>query len=159
MNANEQIIQKFYTAFQQTDFRGMQQCYADDISFSDNAFPNLKGGSAKAMWHMLADGSKDLKLTFNNIKANETEGSCDWEATYTFSLTGNMVINKIHADFVFGNGKIVKHHDEFDFWKWASQAFGLTGKILGWTSFFKHKVQASANERLQAFIQKNPEYK
>lgn len=159
MNSNEQLIQQFYTSFANKDFKGMQNCYADNITFSDNAFPGLKGKEAKAMWHMLVNAGKDMQLTFSNIQADDTRGSADWVATYSFSLTGNTVVNRIHADFVFSNGKIVQHTDTFDFWNWASQAFGLKGKLLGWTSFFKNKIQSVTRERLQAFIDKHPEYK
>lgn len=159
MNSNEQLITQFYTAFASKDYKGMQTCYADNVEFSDNAFPGLKGKQAKAMWHMLTNASKDMALIFNNVQANNTTGSADWVATYTFSLTGNKVINRIHAEFEFKDGKIVKHTDTFDFWKWASQAFGLKGRLLGWTSFFKKKIQSVTRERLQAFIDKNPDYK
>lgn len=156
--SNTELIQKFYTSFQKKDFKAMQECYADGVHFSDDAFPGLIGKQAKAMWHMLAIGGKDLQLTFSNVTANETTGSCDWVATYTFSLTGNKVINKVHAEFEFNNGKITRHTDSFDFYKWAGQAFGFKGQLLGWTSFFKNKVQATTKSRLAAFIKLHPEY-
>jgi ketosteroid isomerase-like protein len=159
MNSNEQVINRFYTAFAQKDYKGMQACYADNVEFSDNAFPGLKGKQAWAMWHMLTIAGGDMVLTFSNVQANETTGSADWVATYTFSLTGNKVINRIHADFEFKDGKIICHTDTFDFWKWASQAFGLKGRLLGWTSFFKNKIQTVTRGRLQSFIDKHPEYK
>ena len=158
MNANQELITRFYNSFIKKDYAGMQSCYADDIEFSDNAFPGLKGNEAKAMWHMLILSGKDMQLTFSNVKANETHGSADWVATYTFSLTGRKVINRVHADFEFKNGKITRHDDTFDFYKWASQAFGIKGIMLGWTSFFKNKIQGVTKERLQTFIAKNPVY-
>ena len=158
MNSNEQTITRFYTAFANKDYKGMQGCYADSVQFSDNAFPGLKGKQAKAMWHMLVYAGKDMQLTFSNVTANYTTGSADWVATYSFSLTGRKVVNHVHADFEFSNGIITKHTDTFDFWKWASHAFGAKGVLLGWTRFFKNKVQAITRERLQAFIAKNPDY-
>jgi ketosteroid isomerase-like protein len=159
MNNNGLLIQKFYTSFQNKDYKGMQECYADNVSFSDNAFPALKGKQAGAMWHMLISGGKDLQLTFEPVKANDTHGSCDWTATYTFSLTGRKVTNKIHAEFDFSNGKIIRHKDSFDFYNWAKQAFGLTGLLLGWTRFFRNKVQSTAGSTLNTFIEKHEEYK
>ena len=159
MNNNEQLINRFYTSFANKDYKGMQACYADDIEFSDNAFPGLKGKQAKAMWHMLIIAGSDMTLTFANVSATETTGSADWTATYTFSLTGRKVINHIHAAFEFKDGKIIKHTDTFDFCKWSSQAFGLKGQLLGWTSFFRKKIQSVTRQRLQAFVSKNPEYK
>jgi len=159
MHANKELITRFYTAFAHKDYKGMQACYDDNVLFNDNAFTNLKGNQAKAMWHMLLLAAIDMELTFENIQATETTGSADWKAVYTFSLTGNKVINMIHADFELSNGKISKHTDTFDFYKWASQAFGLRGILIGWTTFFKKKVQATTRQRLQAFIDKNPGYK
>jgi len=159
MNNNQQLIERFYTAFINKDFKGMQACYADDITFSDPAFPNLKGNQAKAMWHMLTLAAKDMTLTYSNVTANDTTGSADWVATYSFSLTGNKVVNRVHADFTFSNGKITTHTDTFNFHTWASQAFGWKGQLLGWTSFFRNKIQTVTRQRLQAFIEKNPQYK
>src|SRR5688572_22143160 len=109
MNTNEQLINRFYTSFKNKDYRGMQSCYADYIVFSDNAFPNLEGKQAGAMWHMLIAGGKDLALTFDSVTANDKTGTANWTATYTFSLTGNKVVNHIHAEFEFENGKIIRH--------------------------------------------------
>ena len=110
------------------------------------------------MWHMLLTSSADLNLTFENVKASESHGSCRWKATYTFALTKRIVINEIDANFEFENNKIVRHTDSFNFSKWARQAFGLTGIILGWTPFFQRKIQKTARARLQSFIDKHPEY-
>jgi ketosteroid isomerase-like protein len=159
MNTNEQVITRFYTAFANKDYKAMQDCYADEVTFGDNAFPDLKGKQAKAMWHMLVNAGKDMQVTFTNVTANETTGSADWIATYSFSLTGRRVVNHVHADFEFKNGQIIKHTDTFNFWAWASQAFGFKGRLLGWAPFFKKKIQAVTSERLQAFIAKNPSYK
>lgn len=41
MNANEQCINSFYTAFQNKDFKTMQQCYADNAVFTDEVFIDL----------------------------------------------------------------------------------------------------------------------
>lgn len=152
MNENELLIKKFYTCFQNKDYRGMQDCYADNAVFNDSVFENLSSLQVKAMWEMLIKNGKDFRLEFSNIKATDKNGSAHWDAYYTFSKTGNRVINRIDASFTFENGKIVSHTDNFNFYKWAKQALGITGVVLGWTSFMKHKVQKSAMESLIAFI-------
>jgi ketosteroid isomerase-like protein len=158
-HANEQVIQKFYSSFQNKDYRGMQACYADDVIFTDDVFVGLKGNRAKAMWHMLSLGAKNFTLTFDNVQANDTIGSCHWTASYTFSLTGNKVVNDINAVFEFKDGKIVRHTDSFDFYRWARQAVGFKGWLLGWTSFFRNKIREGTGKKLDEFIEKNPEYK
>lgn len=137
----------------------MQECYADNATFSDSVFKNLDAKKVKAMWHMLVSGGKDLQLTFSNARADEKSGSCDWVAEYTFSLTGNKVINRIHAEFQFKDGKIVAHVDDFDFYNWSKQAFGFKGVLLGWMNWFQQALQKKSAEKLSAFIEKNQEYK
>ena len=104
------------------------------------------------MWEMLIKKGKDLQLVFSNIRANEKNGNADWIATYSFSKTKNRVVNHIHANFTFKEGKIFTHTDTFNFYKWAAQAFGTTGILLGWTPFFKNKVRKEAMNNLAKFI-------
>lgn len=153
MHPNQALIERFYAAFQQKDYRTMQQCYHPEARFSDPAFPKLKDAEPGLMWQMLLTRSKDLAVSFGNVQADDQRGSCDWEATYTFTSTGRVVHNVIHADFLFKDGLISRHDDTFNFHKWASQALGITGKLLGWSRFLEQKVQAQANANLQKFIQ------
>lgn len=132
----------------------MQEYYADNAIFSDAVFENLDAAEVKAMWQMLITRGKDLQLEFKNVEANDQTGSAEWIATYTFSATGNKVINKIKAAFVFENGKIKEHKDNFDFYTWARQALGLKGLLLGRTSFFHNKVKQQAKNNLMKFMNK-----
>jgi len=155
---NSELITKFYTAFQNKDWKQMQECYHEEIRFNDPVFPNLHGKKAKAMWHMLTSASTDLSLTFSNIKTVSETGNCHWEAIYSFSKTGRKVHNKIDAQFVFKEGLIIEHKDDFDLWKWSSMALGLPGRLLGWTPFMKKKIRLMAEKNLTNFISKNPIY-
>lgn len=161
MSQHTDIVNKFYTAFQQGDYKTMQAIYHPEIEFSDEVFPLLKGNEAKAMWHMLVEGGKDsgLKITFKNVNAVDDYVECDWEANYRLSLTGRTVYNKIHARFWFKEGKIVRHIDQFDFYRWTRMAFGFKGWVFGWTPFFRSKVQQTVHRRLKSFIEKHSEYK
>ena len=130
----------------------MQACYAENATFSDPVFQNLDSVQAGKMWEMLLKKGKDLVLEFSNVQANEKEGSADWQATYTFSATKRKVVNHIHANFVFENGKIVQHQDHFNFYKWARQALGFPGLMFGWTGFLRESVRQKAMGNLTAFI-------
>lgn len=158
MHPNEQLIHRLYSAFAQRDWKTMQACYHDDVLFNDAAFTNLKGKQAKAMWHMLAENAKDFSLEFNQVKANETPGSCHWEARYKFSKTGRSVLNKIDASFEFKDGLIYRHTDSFDFWRWSRMALGTIGLLLGWSGFLQNKVKATAIGSLKKFIETRKEY-
>ena len=152
MNPNEALLHTFYTCFRNADITGMQACYHDEAVFNDSIFSNLTGDEVKAMWAMLITGAKDMQVNFGSIHADDLSGSAHWEAAYTFSSTGNKVFNKIDGSFTFKDGKILRHSDHFDFYTWAKQAFGLTGILIGWTSFFKRKVKGQAQQRLKKYM-------
>jgi ketosteroid isomerase-like protein len=154
MHANEAVITAFYSAFQQLDAEAMASCYSDDIQFSDPVFTNLQGVEAADMWRMLTSKAQNFSLTFDGIRADDASGEAHWVATYTFSQTGRTVVNDIEAKFVFKNGKIVRHRDQFNLWKWARQALGLKGLLLGWTPFLQNAVRAQAAKGLTIFRSK-----
>jgi len=153
-NTNQKLITQFYTCFQNKDYKGMQECYADNATFSDPVFVNLNAAEGKAMWEMLCVRGKDLRLEFKNIQTNGAQASAEWIAYYTFSVTGRKVVNHVNAGFLIENGKIVKHTDVFNFYKWSRQALGIPGTLLGWTVFFKKKVRQGARKSLNDFMNK-----
>ena len=65
--------------------------------------------------------------------------------------------NIIDAEFEFKDGKIFRHDDQFDFWRWSRQALGPAGLLLGWTPILRNKVQKTARKGLEDFIAKNPD--
>ncbi len=153
-----EIIEKFYRSFQQKDWQSMQSCYHPDVVFSDPAFPHLKGAHANAMWHMLVSSARDLSITFSNVSASANHGSCDWEARYTFSKTGAPVHNRIHAQFDFKDGKIIRHTDAFNLTRWIGMALGVPGVLLGWSPWLQAKVRATAASSLAKFVASQPGY-
>jgi ketosteroid isomerase-like protein len=152
---NLQIIHDFYEAFARQDAESMVKLYHDNIMFTDDGFGTLDGERAKMMWRMLVErGKGNIKITYKNTKVDGDTGSADWTAEYIFGATGKKVINHIHAEFRFQEGKIIRHIDSFDFWKWSSQALGILGWLLGYTSFLKKSVMRKANETLDQYIEK-----
>jgi len=149
---NEKLIHHFYTCFQNKDFKGMQDCYADNAVFNDAVFKNLNAQEVRAMWHMLITKGKDLHVEFKDISSTKNAAKAHWDAYYTFSATGKKVVNHVDASFEIENGKIVKHTDNFNFHTWAKQALGLTGLLLGWTSFLNKKVSTQAMKNLENFM-------
>ncbi|MFN8259251.1 MAG: nuclear transport factor 2 family protein [Bacteroidales bacterium] len=152
---NIEIIRKFYDSFINGNAEAMVDCYDQNIIFSDPAFGELKGEDAKNMWRMLIGRSNgNLKISYDNVVANDKKGSANWTAEYVFSQTGRKVINKIAASFEFENGKIIKHSDHFNLWKWSRQALGLKGLLLGWSLFMKSKIQQQTNHLLNSYTKK-----
>ncbi len=155
MHANEIIINRFYSAFQQKNAQEMNHCYSENIAFSDPVFGLLHGEEVKSMWEMLCINGKDLQLSFGNIQLLDEEyATCDWVAQYTFSQTGRRVINKIKAHIRVENGIITEHTDAFDIYNWSRQALGLKGWLFGWTAWFQKKLQQKTRKALENFMEK-----
>jgi ketosteroid isomerase-like protein len=127
---NAQVIRELYEALDRHDGEAMAKLYAPDGRFHDPAFGELTGAEAGDMWRMLTSRSEDLSVELADHDANGDAGTAHWIATYTFS-TGRPVINDIRAKFRFRDGLIAEHDDSFGFHKWARQALGPAGWVLG----------------------------
>lgn len=127
---NEKLIERFYEAFARGDGETMAMLYAPDAHFRDPAFGDLTGEEAGDMWRMLTGRAEDLEIELASHSAEGETGAANWIATYTFR-TGRHVVNDIQARFRFRDGRIVDHVDSFSFHKWARQALGPAGLILG----------------------------
>ena len=155
MNKNQQLIERFYTAFSNQDGQTMADCYHQQAQFNDPVFGILDRTSAVAMWTMLLERSKgNLKIEYFNPNATDDKGTVTWVATYNFSKTQRKVVNVIQASFEFKDGLIYRHIDTFNLWKWSKQAFGIKGLLLGWTSFMQDKIRKQAKTALTEYQSK-----
>lgn len=149
---NQEIITQFYTAFQNGDSTAMVNCYHDDVVFTDPAFGKLKAEKAKAMWQMLLSKKEESEMSVSFKVLNDNQA--DWIAHYKYGPNKKPVINTVTAIFEFKNGKISKHTDHFNLWKWSQQALGAPGYFLGWSSFMKNKIQKTTNSLLDKFMKR-----
>jgi len=153
MTDNKAVIERFYSAFQRLDYKTMQDCYSDDAIFSDPVFLTLHGDEVRSMWEMLCRNAKDFSLTFSDIQSVDEEyATCQWIAKYTFSKTGNRVVNNVKAFMRLKDGKIIEHSDAFRLSTWIGQALGWKGVWFGWTGFMKRAVQKNARKSLEKFM-------
>jgi ketosteroid isomerase-like protein len=127
---NAKLIEELYGALGRHDGEAMARLYAPGATFEDPAFGKLSGEQAGDMWRMLTSRAEDLEVELPEHAAQGDEGTAHWIATYTFR-TGRKVVNDIHARFRFSEGRIVEHVDSFSFHKWARQALGPVGLVLG----------------------------
>jgi uncharacterized protein len=151
-HANDELIQRFYAAFGRRDGDEMAACYAPGAHFSDPVFRDLRDGEPGAMWRMLTGGSTDLSIELLEHEADDDSGSAHWLAHYTFTQTGRHVDNDVRARFRFRDGLIAEHRDDFGFYRWARQALGPTGLLLGWTPIVQGSVRKRARARLDEFM-------
>ena len=148
------VAERFYSAFAARDWRAMGALYADDARFSDPAFVDLDAVEVRAMWRMLISRGTDLKLHYRVLDETVDSAQVHWTARYTFTQTGRPVVNEIDARLQLRDGNIVHHVDAFDFHRWARQALGAPGLLLGWTPFFRRKVQAKARAGLRQYMKR-----
>lgn len=158
LNSTEKLLYGLYAAFHKRDHETMKACYHSDAEFSDPVFTHLKGIQIGAMWHMLCEAGKDLQIQVKHIAVKGDKGECVWEATYTFSATGNNVHNIIYSSFRFKDGLIVWQLDRFNFYRWSGMALGPAGIFLGWLPYLRNKVRKNAARNLAAFMKKHPQY-
>jgi ketosteroid isomerase-like protein len=149
---NAGLIERFYAAFTERDGDAMAACYAPDARFSDPVFGDLSGPEPGAMWRMLTGRAQDLTVDLVEHSVEGEQGSARWIAHYTFTQTGRPVTNDVRASFRFADGLIAEHHDEFDFHRWARQALGTSGLLLGWTPLLRSAVRRRARAGLDEFL-------
>ncbi|MCY1083037.1 nuclear transport factor 2 family protein [Archangium lansingense] len=155
MHPNAQLLKDFYAAFARRDGNAMAACYHPDAEFSDPVFPGLRHAGVTSMWRMLCERGTDLELTLNDSQADDHSGRAQWDARYTFSMSGKKVLNRVHSEFEFKDGKILRQTDRFGFWTWARQAIGPVGVLLGWSPLVRNKVQAQARRSLDKYMKEH----
>ena len=153
---NSSIAAAFYAAFARHDAAAMGACYADDATFSDPVFARLDVREVRAMWTMLLGRAAGMTVTHQILEETEKGARVAWTARYNFSQTGRPVVNEVVATRDYAGGRIVRHRDDFDFWRWSRQALGLKGLLFGRTPFLQHKVQAYGRKGLDAFLGSKP---
>jgi ketosteroid isomerase-like protein len=154
---NAALIARFYAALDRHDAEAMIHCYAPDARFSDPVFPRLDAAGVATMWRMLCARGKDLHVRASNIVADDRKGHAHWVATYTYSATGRSVVNEIDATFAFEDGKIARHDDRFELHRWAMQALGTKGFLLGWSPPMQNAIRGKAAKALAEWRAKKPD--
>jgi ketosteroid isomerase-like protein len=148
---NAALLERFYAAFARKDAAAMAACYAPDTHFTDPVF-DLAGEEVGAMWSLLCERGRDLRLEWRDIRADDATGAAHWEPRYTFSGTGRPVHNIIDSAFTFKAGRIARHVDTFDLWRWSRMALGIKGVLLGWSPWLRNAIQAQARRGLDAWM-------
>ncbi len=152
------VVENFYQAFSEMDAERMVTLYHPSVTFKDPAFGHLHGEQVKNMWRMLIDSQqgKDFVVRYGPIEETDSgEVHAQWEAQYTFSKTGRRIHNRIKATFTFEDGYIIRHIDQFPLMRWAAQALGWKGRLLGWTPLFKKGLQKQTGRLLANYTQQH----
>lgn len=171
MQANHltsQTLHRFFTALAVRDTQGMLNCYAHGVQFEDPVFKLSGEREIMGMWALLfghegssgehkgkgqRDESNVWTVVFDTVKTRHNHGSVRWEATFRYAPTGRVVHNGVYSQFHFDeDGLILSQRDNFDFWRWARQAYGLVGMMMGWTPLMWDHAREQAEVSLQEVL-------
>ncbi|MBO9619550.1 MAG: nuclear transport factor 2 family protein [Niabella sp.] len=149
---NIEVITAFFEAFERLDYGQMNDLYVDDIIYSDPLFGLLQGPAVKDRWELICTSVKDFHLTIFKTEAIDGEyATCSWQVDY-FSV-------RLHKQIVFSaktfmkivDGAITEHSEGYNLTQWIGKAYGLKGRLFGWTNFMKRKVQKEQLQALERF--------
>jgi ketosteroid isomerase-like protein len=154
VSRNADLITELYSAMNRHDGEAMAGLYDPDGRFHDPAFGELSGAEAQDMWRMLTGRAEDLEVELVEHSAEGEVGTARWIARYTFTRTGRPVVNDVRARFRFAGGRIAEHDDSFSFWRWARQALGPAGLVLG-LPVLSSLVRRRAREDLAKFRERD----
>ena len=155
------LVTRFYEALDAQDGETMGSFYDADATFWDPVFHSLTGAEPAAMWRMLT--RRREPATPFSVRTGDfavEEGESEWRVTgvwvANYVYEGRPVENHVQATIAVAKatGLFLHHRDEFDLHKWCSQALGLVGWLLGWTSFMQNKVHAQVRRSLSRFMER-----
>jgi hypothetical protein len=156
LNSNVELLNILYKGLWSKDHVAIAECYQQDATFTDISFSLCGKNKIHAMWHMICE--TDLRLSYRVENADPRNGSVRWVVNYTFNDNGTerKVRNELRSSFEFKDGLIIKHTEVCDARQWAMQALGPVKGIGAWLAPTLRRKKA--NEKLQSFINRHPEY-
>lgn len=135
------LLTHLYDALARRDGEAMAALYAPEATFEDPVF-RLRGADIGRMWIALTRRAKQFDVSYTIAEARPGAGAVEWTARYLFQ--GHPVVNVIRSEIVLERGRIVRQTDRFDFARWAAQAMGMPGRLLGRFDWFRRAVSRRA---------------
>jgi hypothetical protein len=151
-------LTRFYNAFAHLDPATMAQCYAPEAQFRDEVFSLDGRDQVMSMWFMLCESLEETgraawTLNYRIVSVDAQAARLHWSARYHHGKAGRPVHNRIDATFRFdASGQITHHHDSFNFRRWARQALGWPGLLLGWSPLLRRQVRRRAQAGLKRYV-------
>lgn len=145
-------VRDFYQALARADAEGIRQVYTDDVVYSDPVFGELRGSRVMLMWEMFCARDDKIQVEFGDITVQPGDlVTARWVARYAFGDKNRPIENPIHSTFRFRDGLICEHRDTFHVRKWAAQALGPVGRVLGNTPPVRKALHRKSTALLDSY--------
>ncbi len=149
---NSNVIEQFYTAFSHLNYQQMAGLLSENIIFHDPMFGLLEGEPVFDLWQMRCERLKQFSFSFNGIEELDAEyATCHWSTSFFHRPAGKVVTQHGKSYMRIIDEKIVEHSDGYKLSDWLNAAYGLKGRLLGWTGFMKRKEQNFYRNMLNNF--------
>lgn len=119
------VAEKYFEAFAAHDAATMNSLYAEGTEniFQDPVFsPALNTDEARAMWQLLLSNPQNYSVEYEIEKVSGSLVLATWTARYTYSMTGQNVVNEGRTVLKVKNGKIIQQTDSFHLCTWFQMA-------------------------------------
>lgn len=142
----EAVVREFYDAFCRHDPATLERLYAPDVKWRDTIFSFDDRAGTMGMWRI--ELGSDAKFRYRVLSVDGDTVKVNWLADY--HLFGRPIHNDVTATLVVKDGLIVSHVDDYDWARWAKQAFPL-GSASSWPGV-KQVLMGALNVGMRAQI-------
>ncbi len=153
MISNKELVYRFYEAFGKGAYQQMMDCYDEDIIYNDPLVGMIERGKARAYWKMICTNAQDISLSSSEFEELDAEYiTCKYQVRYFFPPTGKQVQYSAKAFMRIRDEKIIEHSDGYRLSSFIGNAYGITGKLFGWTGYMKKKIQYRYHQLLEEYV-------
>ena len=149
MVKNSDKVKDFFKALNQGDYKSANELYHPNAIYEDEIF-SFKGFEIHALWYTATRPGMDMSADCISIEEVGDKVICIWKMSYTIDSINRKIELQEKATFFFDGDKVIKHIDEYDFWSWCIQAFGLPGRLFGWSKWLRNRVRFQAKKSVLA---------
>ncbi len=126
----------------------MSKCLHPQVSYSDPLFTDLRGVRVGLRWQWLLHHATDFKLQHQIIFWDERKAQVKSDISYTW-LEDRPVHHQVLSTLTVWDDLIVRQVDEYPFWPYARQAYGVAGRLLGGIPWVQSVVQRRAMQAVE----------
>jgi hypothetical protein len=136
------VVERFFSAYANADPVAMSACLHPQISYSDPLFPDLRGVRVGLRWHWQLRHATEFKLQKQIMFMDERKAQLKLDVAYLWH--GRAVHHEVLSTLTIWDDLIVRQIDEYPYWPYAKQAYGVAGHLLGGLGWAQSVVQRRA---------------